>query len=82
MTFPYGGRVTVGSMEPTGDRLLRIGEVARLVGVKVPTIRNYEQRTLLQPSTRSEAGHRLYGAEEVAQLRFIKRANGERTFRA
>ncbi len=62
-------------MERAGDRLLRIGEVARLIGVKVQTIRNYEQQSLLKPSTRSEAGRRLYGAEEVARLRFIRRAN-------
>ncbi len=62
-------------MERTGDRLLRIGEVARLVGVKVQTIRNYEQQRLLEPLTRSETGRRLYGREEVARLRFIRQAN-------
>ena len=34
-----------------------------------------EQEGLLKPTAHSEAGHRLYGAEEVAQLQFIKRAN-------
>ncbi len=62
-------------MERTGDRLLRIGEVARLIGVGTQTIRNYDQQKLLEPLTRSEAGHRLYGKEEVARLRFIKQAN-------
>ena len=61
-------------MEPTGERLLRIGEVARLSGLDVGTPRNYEQRGLLKPAGRSKAGHRLYGIEEVARLRFIKRA--------
>ena len=63
-------------MEPTGERLLRIGEIARLAGLGVGTVRNYEQQRLLKPLTRSEAGHhRLYGAEQVAQLQFIRRAN-------
>ncbi len=62
-------------MEPTGKRLLKIGEIARLAGLGVGTIRNYEQQMLLKPSTRSEAGHRLYDQEEVARLQFIKRAN-------
>ncbi len=62
-------------MERMSDRLLRIGEVARLIGVGTQTIRNYDQQRLLKPLTRSEAGHRLYGQEEVARLRFIKQAN-------
>jgi DNA-binding transcriptional MerR regulator len=62
-------------MEPTNNRLLRIGEVAQLMGVVAQTLINYEQRGLVKPLLRSEAGHRLYGAEEVAQLQFIKQAN-------
>jgi len=59
-----------------GKRLLKIGEMARLVGLSAQTIRNYEQQRLLKPLTRSEAGqHRLYGQEQVARLRFIKQAN-------
>ena len=62
-------------MEPTGKRPLKIGEIARLAGVGARTIRQYEQRSLLKPASRSEGGqHRLYGAEEVARLKFIKRA--------
>ncbi len=62
-------------MEPTGERLLKIGEVARLAGLGAGTLRNYEQQSLLKPLTRSETGQRLYGPEQVAQLQFIKRAN-------
>ena len=75
MTFPYGGRVTVGSMESTKNRLLKIGEIARLAGVSTRTILNYEEQSLLKPIGRSEAGHRLYGPLQVAQLRFIRQAN-------
>jgi DNA-binding transcriptional MerR regulator len=76
LTFPYGGRVTVGSMESKGNRLLKIGEIARLAGVSTRTILNYEQQSLLKPVGRSEgARHRLYGPLQVAQLRFIRQAN-------
>ncbi len=61
-------------MEGKGTRLLKIGELAQLMGVEAQTIRNYEQQGLLRPLTHSEAGHRLYGQEEVARTQFIKRA--------
>ncbi len=63
-------------MVPTEQRLLKIGELAHLVGLDAQTLRNYERQGLLEPVARSEAGqHRLYGAEQVAQLRFVRRAN-------
>jgi DNA-binding transcriptional MerR regulator len=55
--------------------VLKIGELAQLMGVEAQTIRNYEQQSLLKPAARSETGqHRLYGQEEVARAQFIKRA--------
>ena len=63
-------------MVPKGERLLKIGELAHLVGLDAQTLRNYERQGLLEPAARSEAGqHRLYGAEQVAQLGFVRRAN-------
>ena len=62
-------------MKRKGSQLLKIGELARLMGLEAQTIRNYEQQGLLTPLTRSEAGHRRYGQEEVARARFIKQAN-------
>jgi MerR family transcriptional regulator, Zn(II)-responsive regulator of zntA len=62
-------------MERKGAQLLKIGELAQLMGVEAQTLRNYEQQGLLTPLIRSEAGHRLYGQEDVARVRFIKRAN-------
>ena len=56
--------------------MLKIGELARISGLRAGTIRNYEQQSLLKPAARSEAGqHRLYGDEEVARLQFIRQAN-------
>ena len=57
-----------------GMRDVTIGEAARESGVKVTTIRFYEERGLLQAPPRSAGGQRLYGAQEVARLRFIRHA--------
>lgn len=56
------------------QQLMKIGEAARLSGVAVRTVHYYEGRGLLEPAARTDAGYRLYGQEEVAQLRFIQRA--------
>jgi len=53
---------------------MMIGEFARRAGVKVETVRYYERRGLLPRPERTSAGYRLYQAEAVAELRFIKRA--------
>ena len=56
------------------ERLLKVGEVARLTGLSVKTLHHYEEEGLARPAGRSETGYRLYGEEEVARLRFIRRA--------
>lgn len=48
-----------------------VGEVARLSSVSVRTLHHYDEIGLLRPSRRSEAGYRLYGAEDLARLRQI-----------
>ena len=53
---------------------LQIGEVARQTGVKIPTIRYYEQIGLLHPPLRSEGRRRRYGAADVRRLTFIRHA--------
>lgn len=55
-------------------REVTIGEAARESGVKVTTIRFYEERGLLPAPVRSEGGQRLYGEPEIARLRFIRHA--------
>jgi DNA-binding transcriptional MerR regulator len=60
--------------ETTRPPELTIGEVAALTGLPVKRIHYYERCGLLVPPPRSEAGYRLYGAEEVARLEFVKRA--------
>jgi DNA-binding transcriptional MerR regulator len=52
---------------------LRIGEVARLVGVTTKTVRHYEKIGLLKRPERSEAGYRLYTADDLLEVHRIKR---------
>lgn len=51
-----------------------IGQLAKVVGVNIQTVRYYERLKLLSPSARKLSGYRLYGPSEVARLRFIKNA--------
>ena len=53
---------------------LRIGEVARLSGVGVETIRFYERKGLIDEPPRRASGYRQYGEEAVARVRFIRQA--------
>ena len=46
----------------------KIGELADASGVTVRTLHYYEERELLVPSGRTDAGHRLYGPAEVERL--------------
>src|SRR5712692_1210005 len=54
--------------------ILTIGEVAERTGIKVPTIRYYEQIGLLPPPARSEGNRRHYRPGEVRRLAFIRHA--------
>lgn len=56
------------------DTPLRIGDLSRETGMKVVTIRYYETTGLLPKPARSDSGQRLYDADAVARLRFVRRA--------
>src|SRR6266545_2276091 len=53
------------------DRVYAVGELADLARVSVRTLHHYDAIGLLAPSGRTEAGYRLYGHEELAQLQQI-----------
>jgi DNA-binding transcriptional MerR regulator len=53
---------------------ISIGELARRTGVKVPTIRYYEQAGLLAAPMRTEGQQRRYARSAVARLNFIRHA--------
>lgn len=56
------------------ERLLRIRDAARLVGVSVDTLRYYERIGLLPVPHRTPGGYRVYGEYELRRLQFIRRA--------
>ncbi len=53
---------------------MAIGAASRLSGVKIPTIRYYEDIGLLPLPARSEANRRSYGETDVRRLAFIRHA--------
>lgn len=55
-------------------KALPIGQAAAQSGVKVPTIRYYEQIGLLPSPLRSEGNRRLYSEAEMRRLAFIRHA--------
>ena len=52
--------------------LARIQEVAAEIGLTTRSIRYYEELGLLRPAARSEGDYRLYDADDIARLRYIK----------
>lgn len=52
---------------------MSIGELAKETGVKVVTIRYYEQIGVLPSPARSTANYRAYSPEHAQRLRFIRR---------
>ena len=52
---------------------LSIGDVAKATGVKVVTIRYYEQIGLMPTPSRTEGNYRAYSQEQIRGLRFIRR---------
>lgn len=60
-----------------GDKLLRIGELSRRVGVPVELLRAWERRYGLLEPGRTQGGFRLYGEADVARV-LAMRANLDR----
>jgi len=50
---------------------LTVSQVARLAGVSVRTLHHYDERGLLRPSGRSEAGYRLYEQQDLQRLQQV-----------
>ncbi|GGD53033.1 MerR family transcriptional regulator [Pseudoxanthomonas indica] len=53
---------------------MNIGQLARLAGVPIDTVRYYERQHLLPAPARSAAGYRRYEEGDVLLLNFIRRA--------
>ncbi|MFT3735149.1 MAG: Cd(II)/Pb(II)-responsive transcriptional regulator [Rhodocyclaceae bacterium] len=52
---------------------LKIGDLARLAGCGVETVRHYEREGLLPRVARTAGNYRLYGEAHLQRLRFIRR---------
>jgi Hg(II)-responsive transcriptional regulator len=53
---------------------MTIGELARLAGVKVETVRFYEREGLIPPPPRRRSGYRQYPSDAVRRIQFIRQA--------
>ena len=53
---------------------IQIGEAARQSGVKIPTIRYYEQIGLLPAPDRTQSQRRVYSGADLRRLAFIRHA--------
>ena len=53
---------------------MNIGEASSASGVSAKMIRYYESIGLIRRPQRTESNYRVYGADEVHVLRFVKRA--------
>lgn len=55
-------------------QVARIGQAAQETGLSIDTIRFYEKQGLLKRSPRTEGGFRLFGADDIQSLKFIRKA--------
>lgn len=53
---------------------LTIGKLAEMTGVSADTLRYYEKMKLITGTSRSAAGYRIYDADAVRVVRFIRGA--------
>jgi MerR family copper efflux transcriptional regulator len=60
------------SSDQPATPLLRIQEVAAEAGLTTRSVRYYEEIGLLKPAGRSGGAYRLYDADDIERLRFIK----------
>lgn len=54
--------------------MMKIGDLAKRAGVGIDTVRYYEREGLLPQAQRRSSGYRMYDADDIQRLRFIRRA--------
>ena len=60
-------------MSTQSHNFMQIGDLARLTGKTVRTVRFYEEKGLLRPTDHTEGGFRLYKAEDAKRIQLIER---------
>jgi len=55
------------------SKLLKIGELAKIAGETIHTLRFWTQKGLLQVKNRSQGGYQLYEPSMVEQVKKIRR---------
>jgi DNA-binding transcriptional MerR regulator len=65
--------VARATVDATGRETYRIGELAAKVGMTERTIRYYEELGLLESVKRLDGGTRVYAADDVRRLKFIRK---------
>ncbi|EFM08539.1 transcriptional regulator, MerR family [Paenibacillus curdlanolyticus YK9] len=55
----------------SGQCQWKVGDLAKLTGLTVRTLRFYDQIGLFSPSAQTESGHRLYDASDLSRLHQI-----------
>lgn len=53
---------------------MKIGQLAERAGVAIDTVRYYERHGVLPEPARQASGYRSYGKDDIARLRFVRRA--------
>lgn len=53
---------------------MQIGQLAQGTGVAIDTVRYYERNGILPPPQRQPSGYRRYDDDDIARLRFVRRA--------
>lgn len=53
---------------------MHIGQLAKRTGVAIDTVRYYERNGILPAPQRQASGYRSYDEQDVARLRFVRRA--------
>jgi DNA-binding transcriptional MerR regulator len=56
--------------------LLKIGELAKRIGLTIRALHHYEEIGLVQPSSRTASGYRLYNRDDVARLHRVQALRG------
>ena len=54
--------------------MMKIGDLAKRAGVGIDTVRYYEREGLLPQANRRASGYRMYEADDVRRLLFVRRA--------